>query len=612
VSPEESFDSFYLSTRQPLLHQAFALTGDLAAAQSAVRDAYVAAWHHWRKVSARSDAEGWVRSLSWQLAQRRHAGRLWRRYRGLSDEHQVTLEGLSKLTSAQRRALLLVQLAGVPMADAARQLGVTQPVAEQHLQSASANLASHLEVDSTSIRARLLDLEGALQDATLPRASIIRRAGRKRRQAHAFVAAAAMAAVAIGSGAFAYEPAPTVDGDLRVVRPPVARTEVAADPPGDDLPTAEHLLDDDQIERLGPGQDWSIVDTHDNTSGSGINTICQQARFADPDGIAAIVREFEASGQPERSAVQTVEISESLRQAEHTFDTTVEWYAGCRVSRLQILEAYRVDNIGDQATVLVLRVWEKPSTTYSVAVARTGEVTTTTVGSTVGAPHPPAWQLTQSLADSVAMLCGRSGAEDCAKEPEFRVVPPPPSGAEPGLLSVADLPPVGDIDKPWVGTEPTDGDPNPSTTTCDKADFARAGAEQTRTRTYLIPQASVPARFGLSETYGVFASPDRARRFLDAVRERVASCEERDLATTVTRSQNGRSHKGQTEWSAWSLRTEISEHRAIRFRVGFVRVGPVVAQVTFAPTPRDDITNDRFQALLVRAGDRLRELDATS
>lgn len=612
MSPEESFDSFYLSSRQALLHQAFALTGDLTAAQSAVKDAYVAAWHHWRKVSSRPDAEGWVRSLSWHLAQRRHAGRLWRRNKGLSEEHQATLEGLSKLSSAQRRALLLVQLAGVPLADAARDLSVTQAVAEQHLQSGSANLAIHLDVDSTSLRARLLDLRGAMEDATLPRASIVRRAGRKRRQAHTFVAATVMAAVAVGSGAFAYEPPPTVDGDLRVVRPPAARTQVAADPPGDDLPTAEHLLDADQIERLGPGQDWTVTDTHDNTSGSGINTICQQSRFADPDGLAAIVREFEAAGQPERSAVQTVEISESTPQAEEGFDTTVGWYAGCRVSRLQILESYRVDNIGDEATVLVLRVWEKPSTTYSVAVARIGAVTTSTVGRTVGAPPPPAWQITQSLADSVAMLCGRSGSPDCAKEPEYRVVPPPPSGDEPGLLAVADLPPVGDINKPWVGTEPTDARQNPSATTCDNANFTKAGAERTRTRTYLIPQASVPDRFGLSETYGVFGSPDRARRFMDDVRRRVASCEDRHLATNVTLSRSGRSHHGQTEWSVWGLRTEISEREAIRFRVGFVRVGRVVAEVTFVSAPRDDITPRRFEALMTRAGDRLRELDLTS
>ena len=62
--------------------------------------------------------------------------------------------------------------------------------------------------------------------------------------------------------------------------------------------------------------------------------MCQQARFADPDGLAAIVREFKAKGmskgRAKRSAVQTVEISESVKQAKAGYRTTLGWYAGCR------------------------------------------------------------------------------------------------------------------------------------------------------------------------------------------------------------------------------------------------------------------------------------------
>lgn len=40
-----------------------------------------------------------------------------------------------------------------------------------------------------------------------------------------------------------------------------------------------------------------------------------------------------------------------------------------------------------------------------------------------------------------------------------------------------------------------------------------------------------------------------------------------------------------------------------------MRIGRTVAQLTFVSAPRFDITRDRFEALVVRAGDRLRELD---
>ena len=53
----DEFDAFYKNARTALLQQTFALTGDLPASRSAVRDAFVAAWHHWRKVSRLEDRE---------------------------------------------------------------------------------------------------------------------------------------------------------------------------------------------------------------------------------------------------------------------------------------------------------------------------------------------------------------------------------------------------------------------------------------------------------------------------------------------------------------------------------------------------------------------------
>lgn len=602
---EESFDSFYKATRRPVLLQAFALTGDLQAAQAAVRDSYVAAWHHWRKVERYEDPESWVRPHAWQLAQRRHAGRIWHRNKGLSPAHVAVLEGLAKLTSAQRRVLLLIQLADVPLPLAARELGVTQQVAERHLQTGTANLAAHLDTDTVSLRAILLGLDDALNSATLPRPSIIRRAGQKRRQAHTLVAVVAATALAIATGAVAYQPADsrTAAAGIRMVRPQVEAP--VPDPDALGLPTADNLLDQDQIQRLGMKQRWKVRATHNNTSGDGINTICQQSRFADPEGLSAIVRTFKARGKVTRTAVQTVEVSASVEQARRGFDTTVGWYAGCREARLQLLQAYKVGNIGAEARMLMLRVWDKPVTTYSVAVARIGAVTTATVGKTVGGAPPPPGQVTQSLADAVSMLCARSGSRGCAKEPSVRVVPPPKSGEVPGLLAVADLPPAGTIQRPWVGIQ-TKG--HPALTKCDSASFAKAGARRKRTRTYVIPEAKVPVRFGLTASYGVFPDARRARRFLGEVRSRIASCEDRDLATSVTDARQGRVARSGAEWSAWELVTETSESTSIRFRLGFVRFGRKVAQVTFVSAPRGDIAPARFDALLVRAGDRLREI----
>ncbi|MGZ4472198.1 MAG: hypothetical protein ACXVXM_09560 [Nocardioidaceae bacterium] len=615
---EERFDSFYRATRAQLLHQAFVLTGDLPAATSAVRDAYVAAWQHWRKVSRLEDPLTWVRPRAWDHAQRRHTARIWHRNKGMPEDHKAALDTVAKLPYVQRRLLLLTALAGVPLPEAARELGLTPQVAERHLQSATTAFAAQLGVDgvdSALVRAPLLSLDDELRNATLPRASIVRRAGRKRRRSHGLAAVVSAVAVSLAAGAVAYQPHAPRTESLHLLTPRSAGKASVADAT-ETLPTAAQMLDRDQIRRLGIRQRWHIDATDHNTSGDGINTICQQARFADPDGLSAIVRRFSADGAPRRTAVQTVEVSRSEAQARRTFRTTLGWYADCRLGRLQLLNAYRVNDIGDQANVLMVRVWKKPVKTYSVAVARLGTVTTTTVGETVGAAPPSARQITQSLADSVAMICGTGRSASCSKVPTYTTVPPPPSGEEKGILAVADLPPVGNIDYPWVGTQPQPAGKNPSMTTCDRADFVKGGARTTRTRTFLIPQAKLPARFGLSETYGVFADRDAARRFLAGVRSEVAGCEHRDLATKVSdprmghapAQSSGPSGAQDLEWASWDLSTEVTQSDSVRFRLGFVRVGDKVAQLTFAPAPADDMSAAHFLALLRRAGDRLEEL----
>ena len=61
TEPDE-FDQFYKDVRTRLLLLTYCLTGDLPSSRAAVRDAFVVAWHHWRKVSRLEDPEAWVRA----------------------------------------------------------------------------------------------------------------------------------------------------------------------------------------------------------------------------------------------------------------------------------------------------------------------------------------------------------------------------------------------------------------------------------------------------------------------------------------------------------------------------------------------------------------------
>ena len=94
----DDFDAFYKDARSRLLLQAYALTGDLPASRSAVRDAFIVAWHHWRKVSRLDDPESSVRPHAWAHAQRRHTARVWHRDKSLDPDVRATLDALGKLT----------------------------------------------------------------------------------------------------------------------------------------------------------------------------------------------------------------------------------------------------------------------------------------------------------------------------------------------------------------------------------------------------------------------------------------------------------------------------------------------------------------------------------
>jgi hypothetical protein len=305
--------------------------------------------------------------------------------------------------------------------------------------------------------------------------------------------------------------------------------------------------------------------------------------------------------------VQTVEISASEDRAKDAYDTASRWFAGCRDGEVQLLRAYQVEGLGDGAEVFTLRSWTGPET-HAVGLARVGQVVTTTVVDTARVEPPPVRAVVRTLAASVRSICEKADRTDCDEKPRVSAIPPPPSGDQPGILAAVDLPPIG-LDDPWVGTKPTAARSHPSATTCDRTSFAEEGAQQTRTRTFLVPGARLPARFGLTESYGTFSDVADARSFLATVRGRLARCEDRDLATEVREPQRVGSRAERVDGSSWTLVTEVSDAESVVSKVGLVRVGSTVAHVTFFPTPGATLDAAQFRALLLRAADRLRELD---
>jgi DNA-directed RNA polymerase specialized sigma24 family protein len=617
----EGFEAFYKDVRGRLLLQTYALTGDLLAAQRAVRDALVVAWHHWRKVSRLEQPEDYVRPLAWTRAQRRSSARWWARQKDIDADTRATLDALGKLSTTQRKVLLLTHLTALPIDDMAREVGLARASAERELQTASAQFAVHREVPSTAIRGVLEALAPALESVRWPRPSIVMRAGSARRRAHTAVGVAAGVAAVLVSGSLVTDASgarPELESKGLLEGTSSGPQQKETPPPPPDPLSPEALLGVQQVSAAIPGS-WTEGTTSTNTEGDGLVFTCQGGRYADMHGIGALVRTFAGTapktpkGTGPVTAGQSAEASVDEAAAEHTYKTMLGWYGGCASPRVQLLSTYRVAGVGDEATLMVLRDWNEPVTTQVVGVARTGNLTTTVVNTLTGITDPtkePDLEPSAGLlSTAVSGLCTLPDAGSCAAAPKLKETAPVPVGKHPSLLIEADLPPVPTIDQPWAGTEPTKAKENVAATRCDNTVFTGPAFTKSLTRTFVIPAATqLPPEFGLSETVGALP-PKQAHAFVSDIRDKLTKCPDDDLGTDVEKIAEEES--GARDLYVWRLTVEVSQDRSVRFLMAAIREHGAVAQLTFVPSDDVSIGADAFVTLAHRAQERLGQLAAS-
>ncbi len=620
------FDARYLEARERLLVETYALTGDLPASRSAVRDAFVAAWHHSPRGTDRNDPEAALRGLAWGRAQRRHGARPWHRERGLDPEVRATLDALAGLPAQQRRVLLLATLVGLPLAAVGRETGLPRDEVERTLELATSRyaLARGTTADtpdtpdtsdtSDTVSSSFTSLAGAVAGTTWPEPEALRRAGVARRRTHTTLGVLGGLVALVVSGLVVTDTQrvrSTLEGALAGSAAVSSRTAPVEErptqmpQPEDPLPP-ETLLTADEVGRQLGGRGWSATSTSDNSEGNGLLVPCQRERYADPAGEAALARRFTGPattrGTPRAEVVQLSEVSRSPRAAERAYRAFAGWVGACAEPRSQLLATRSVEDVGEESLQLVVRDWDAPVRTSVVQVSRTGSVTTVTASTAPGDDVPDVAASARLQAAAVEGVCGLESAGACARSPRLAVVPPPPAGAEPTLLGEVDLPPVSGVTQPWVGTDPKRATTNAAATSCDDASFAGtyrgASFAGSLTRTFLVPQADLPAEFGLTETVASLPTP-QAGAFVDEVRSRIASCPDRDLGTSVR--EIGASSGADGELTAWQLTTKVTRGRPLRFVMAVLRHQGTVAQIGFVPAPGATMSDQAFVDLADRA-----------
>jgi RNA polymerase sigma-70 factor (ECF subfamily) len=127
------FDEFYAASSRRVLGQLYAMTGDLAAAEDAVADAFTRAWQRWASVRLTESPEAWVRTVA-----ARTAVSSWRKTRNRllahgrarepvdiaapSPDHVVLIDALRKVPQKQRQALVLLYFADLSVAEIALEM----------------------------------------------------------------------------------------------------------------------------------------------------------------------------------------------------------------------------------------------------------------------------------------------------------------------------------------------------------------------------------------------------------------------------------------------------------------------------------------------------------
>lgn len=155
------FDAFYTGTSRRVLHQMYAMTGNLADAQDLVQEAYARAWQRWSSVSTYDDPEAWVRTVAWRLAASR-----WRKTKnGLaamlrhgpadhaaepSIDNVALVTALRQVPEAQRRTIVLHHLVGLSVAEVAHEMRTPEGTVKARLARGRAALAQLLTDDSLS------------------------------------------------------------------------------------------------------------------------------------------------------------------------------------------------------------------------------------------------------------------------------------------------------------------------------------------------------------------------------------------------------------------------------------------------------------------------------
>lgn len=600
----DEFTNFYSSTSATALKATYAVCGDRQVAFDATVDAYRRAWRDWPKIRDHHPL-GWVRNEAWKLTSLSRSTHPLRRKRE-DDADSDLLEALADLSVDDRRLIVLLTLGQIDLEEASREVGIPAQQGIESVTTALEKLERGLGESLEQLEERMHALGSITRQMEMPSADTIRHRAQVGRRRNTVLLVAAAFALVVGGGFV------VTDGDALQLRAAVPHREKIGSEGPDLVLKAQEIGSDDlltmrQVTRLDPDRVWKVVNTDDDVESTTPYATCPTTRFGNKDPLRAFVRTYEVGGKDSERVAQAIEVSRSPEQAEEAYRRIASWYSNCEHPRVQLVGSYVVQRPFGDFRILRLRSHRSPERTFTVGFSHSGTVTSTLVHEVDGADGPEITQFARTLNDSVAKVCKESGGK-CTDDITVMPTDPPRTSEAPAFLGIVDLPPIADIDKVWAGVKPFSPKVNPAATQCDAANFGAKSVQSSQARIFVIPGArDLPKEFGVAETVGRFDSDADAKAFVKKIGKKMSGCPDANLSAEV--DQKKEIDADGITGTAWRVGLEVNKKSRVYYRMALVRRGADVAQVTFTPTGRYDISQKEFAALADRAAQRLVYLD---
>lgn len=594
----DEFDSFFRTGFSNVLQVTYAVCGDRNVALEATTDAFRRAWRDWAKIRDRSPLT-YVRGEAWKATSlNRSTHPLRRRKEGDSDV--PLLDALGELQVDQRRLLILMTLGNTDLEEASREVGMPAEDGIEQATDALARLERLTGQTIAEIEHRLHRLSAATDDLPVPTPETVRSAARRGTQRNTVLLVVLAIAGVLGAGFV------VTDGDALARQSTLPHRERIGAEGSDIVLDARKLSDDDlltagQVSELDPTARWKIDGTDDAADDTTPYATCPTQRFADDNPLRVFVRTFSSSAGHARVA-QSIEVSRSAARAAKSARTLVTWFADCSHPMVQLMSTHTVQRPFGDFTILTLRSNRPPVRTFTVGLAHSGSITSTVVHEVDGDKGPEVETFARVLNNSVSKVCRASGGR-CSDDILVTAADPPPTSEAPQFLGIVDLPPIADVARVWAAV-PARAVPNPAATPCDTADFGGDAIRKASSRIFVLYQATeLPREFGITETIGRFESEEAAEKFMKKISKRVAACPDKTLSAEI--DQKSTFDTDGMDGRVWRVSVEAQKDVTARYRLGFVRRGRDVAQVTMVTADKYDISKKTFTQVVSRAGVRL-------